>query len=34
MVGDNFKFTAATGWKPGIPFEETLKDVLDFWRRQ
>ncbi len=32
MAGDNSKFTAATGWKPGIPFEETLGDVLGWWR--
>ena len=34
MLGDNSKFTAATGWKPVIPFEETLGDVLDYWRHK
>lgn len=28
------KFAAATGWKPLIPLERTLADVLDFWRTQ
>jgi GDP-mannose 4,6-dehydratase len=26
------KFTAATGWKPEIKFDETLKALLDYWR--
>lgn len=26
------KFTQATGWKPKIKFETTLRDTLDFWR--
>jgi GDP-mannose 4,6-dehydratase len=26
------KFTAATGWRPTIKFEKTLKDLLDYWR--
>jgi GDP-mannose 4,6-dehydratase len=26
------KFYKATGWKPRIKFEETLKDTLDYWR--
>ncbi len=34
MLGDNSKFVKATGWTPGIPFEETLRDVLGFWRHQ
>ena len=32
LLGDNSKFVAATGWKPTIPFEQTLRDMLDFWR--
>jgi GDP-4-dehydro-6-deoxy-D-mannose reductase len=31
-VGDNSKFFKETGWKPLIPFEQTLKDLLEFWR--
>jgi GDP-4-dehydro-6-deoxy-D-mannose reductase len=33
LLGDHSKFTAATGWKPVIPFERTLADMLEFWRR-
>jgi len=32
LVGDNSKFSKITGWKPEIQLEETLKDVLDYWR--
>jgi GDP-mannose 4,6-dehydratase len=26
------KFKEATGWEPLIPFEQTLQDLLDYWR--
>ncbi len=32
LLGDYSKFHAATGWKPTIPFEQTLADRLDYWR--
>jgi len=32
QVPDTSKFTNHTGWKPKITFEETLKDLLDYWR--
>ncbi len=32
LLGDNSKFVAKTGWKPEIPFEKTMKDLLDYWR--
>jgi len=32
LLGDHSKFTAATGWEPTIPFEQTLRDMLDYWR--
>jgi GDP-4-dehydro-6-deoxy-D-mannose reductase len=32
LLGDNSKFRKATGWEPRIPFEQTLRDELDFWR--
>ena len=32
LLGDASKFQKATGWKPAIPFEQTLRDLLDYWR--
>lgn len=32
LVGDATKFMKETGWKPEIQFEQTLKDVLNYWR--
>ncbi|MBU1626127.1 GDP-mannose 4,6-dehydratase [bacterium] len=32
LLGDNTKFCEKTGWKPQIPFEKTLEDILDYWR--
>ncbi|MCK4306651.1 GDP-mannose 4,6-dehydratase, partial [candidate division WOR-3 bacterium] len=32
LGGDSTKFRDATGWKPEIPFERTLKDLLNYWR--
>jgi len=32
LLGDYSKFNAATGWAPTIPFEQTLADMLDYWR--
>lgn len=29
---DATKLKNATGWEPQIPFEQTLRDILDFWR--
>ncbi len=26
------KFRAQTGWQPTIPLEQSLRDVLDYWR--
>jgi len=34
LLGDNSKFVRATGWKPTIPFEQTLKDMLEHWRQR
>lgn len=31
MVGDNTKLRKATGWKPSMPFSQTLDDVLRDW---
>ncbi|MFF2484541.1 GDP-mannose 4,6-dehydratase [Paenibacillus sp. NPDC058071] len=32
LVGDYSKFHAVTGWQPEIPFEQTMKDLLNYWR--
>ena len=32
LTGDPSKFAAVTGWKPEIPFTQTLSDLLDFYR--
>jgi GDP-4-dehydro-6-deoxy-D-mannose reductase len=32
LVGDASKIHLAVGWRPGIPFEQTLKDLLQYWR--
>jgi GDP-4-dehydro-6-deoxy-D-mannose reductase len=32
LLGDATRFRAATGWAPKIPFEQTLKDMLEYWR--
>ncbi len=34
LLGDNHKFVRQTGWKPTIPFEKTMKDLLDYWREK
>ncbi len=34
LIGDYSKFSKKTGWKPSIPFEQTLKDLLDWWRER
>lgn len=34
QVPDTAKFEKHTGWKPEIPFEQTMKDLLDYWREK
>ncbi|MEM3335908.1 MAG: GDP-mannose 4,6-dehydratase [Candidatus Aenigmatarchaeota archaeon] len=34
LQGDCSKFKEKTGWKPEIPFEKTMKDLLDYWRER
>ena len=34
FVADNARLRAATGWAPSIPFERSLRDILDWWREQ
>lgn len=34
LIGSAEKFKKATGWKPVIPFEQTLMDLLEYWRQR
>jgi GDP-4-dehydro-6-deoxy-D-mannose reductase len=33
QVGDYSKFSSQTGWKPKIPLEKSLADIMEFWRK-
>jgi GDP-4-dehydro-6-deoxy-D-mannose reductase len=32
VCGDPSKLYADTGWKPEIPLQQTIRDLLDYWR--
>jgi GDP-mannose 4,6-dehydratase len=32
QVPDTRKFRAHTGWEPEVPYEQTMRDLLDYWR--
>ena len=32
LLGDSTKFRKQTSWEQGIPFEKTLRCILDYWR--
>jgi GDP-4-dehydro-6-deoxy-D-mannose reductase len=34
LIGDFSKFHADTGWEPRIPFDQTLEDLLNYWRQR
>ncbi|WP_028546038.1 GDP-mannose 4,6-dehydratase [Paenibacillus taiwanensis] len=34
LLGDASKFERQTGWKPTIPFEQTMSDLLGYWRER
>ena len=34
LLGDCSKFRKITGWKPQIPFEKTMEDLLNYWRER
>jgi GDP-4-dehydro-6-deoxy-D-mannose reductase len=34
QVGSFEKLHRQTGWQPEIPFDQTLRDLLDYWRRR
>lgn len=33
LICDSTKFREATGWKPEIPFEQTLRDLFNYWMK-
>lgn len=34
QLPDTSKFSRHTGWAPRIPFEQTMQDLLDYWRER
>jgi len=34
LLSDSTKFRKISGWEPKIPFSQSLKDLLDFWRER
>ena len=34
VVGSHEKLTADTGWRPGIALDQTLDDLLEYWRQE
>ncbi len=34
QIGDYSKLKEITGWKPVIDMQDTLKDILDYWRNR
>jgi GDP-4-dehydro-6-deoxy-D-mannose reductase len=32
LIADTSPFRRRTGWSPGIPLEQTLRDTLEYWR--
>lgn len=34
LVGNNRKIRRETSWEPKIPLEQTLKDLLEYWRKR
>ena len=34
LIGDATRLRDATGWAPRIPFDQTLDDLLEYWRRR
>jgi GDP-4-dehydro-6-deoxy-D-mannose reductase len=34
LLSDSTKFTRLTGWRPKIPFDRTLRDLLNYWRER
>ena len=33
LQGDSLKFRKRSGWKPEMPLDKTLKDILEYWKK-
>jgi GDPmannose 4,6-dehydratase len=34
QIPDTSKFMSHTGWKPEITYEQTMRDLLEYWRER
>ena len=34
LIGDSSSFRADTGWEPEIPLDQTLQDIVEYWRQR
>jgi len=34
LIGDASKFRGDTGWAPEVPFDQTLRDLVSYWRER
>jgi len=34
LACDSSRFRQRTGWEPRVPLEQTLRDILDYWRER
>lgn len=34
QIGDSTRLLASTGWEPAVPFERSVADLLEHWRRE
>jgi len=34
QIGDSARLRAETGWEPVVPFEQTVADLLEYWRQE
>ena len=34
QIPDCRKFKSHTGWEPNIPYEQTMRDLLEYWRKR
>ena len=34
LLSDSSKFRELTGWAPKISFDQSLKDLLEYWRER